>query len=150
VTTEVGFYQLASKPLDAVLPRLLEKAVAAGFRAVVKSGDAAVLARLDAVLWSYEAASFLPHAIDGEEATAQPVLLTGGETYANNPDLIAVVDGTLPGDLAPFKRALYLFDGGDDDALALARRHWKALKDRDGVTPVYWREGDGGRWERAG
>ena len=148
--TEVGFYQLASKPLDTVLPRLLEKAVAAGFRAVVRSGDADVLARLDTALWSYEPMSFLPHAIDGDQAAAQPVLLTGGDTFANDPDLIAVVDGALPGDLTPFKRALYLFDGGDPDALALARRHWKALKDRDGVTPVYWREGDGGRWERAG
>lgn len=150
MTTEVGFYQLASKPLDAVLPRLLEKAVAGGYRAVVRSGDPAVLARLDAALWSYEAASFLPHAVDGDHAAAQPVLLTDGEAFANDPDLIAVIDGALPGDLTPFKRALYLFDGGDPDALALARRHWKALKDRDGVTPVYWREGEGGRWEKAG
>ena len=148
--TEVGFYQLASKPLDAVLPRLLEKALASGMRAVVRSRDAALLARIDAALWNYDPASFLPHAIDGDDAAAQPVLLTGGDDTANAADLVAVVDGALPGDLTPFKRALYLFDGGDAEALALARRHWKALKDRDDVRPVYWREGDGGRWEQAG
>ena len=46
MSTDVGFYQLAAtKPLDAVLPKLLEKAVAAGHRVVVRSGDAAQLAQ---------------------------------------------------------------------------------------------------------
>lgn len=148
--TDVGFYQLASKPLAAVLPKLLEKAVAAGHRVVVRSGDAAQLADLDAALWSYEAASFLPHAVDGETAAAQPILLTAAETAANGADLAAVVDGRLPGDLATYKRVLYLFDGGDEEALALARRHWKALKTMESITPVYWQEGPGGRWQKAG
>ncbi len=145
--TDIGFYQLASKPLDKVLPKLLEKAVAAGHRVVIRSDDAAQLAALDAALWSYEPASFLPHAIDGE---GQPILLTAREDAANGATLAAVIDGRLPGDLTPYSRVLYLFDGGDADALALARRHWKALKGRDDVTPVYWQEGARGRWEQAG
>lgn len=148
--TDVGFYQLASKPLAAVLPKLLEKAVAAGHSVVVRSGDAAQLAELDAALWSYEPGSFLPHAIDGDTAAAQPILLTANADAANGADLSAVVDGRLPGDLAAYKRVLYLFDGGDEEALALARRHWKALKAMDTVTPVYWQEGPGGRWQKAG
>ncbi len=147
--TDVNFYQLASRPLDAVLPRLLEKAVAAGFRTVIRSADAALLARLDAALWTYDAASFLPHAVDGPFAADQPVLLTTAPADANAADLLAVVDGVVPGDLGPYRRVLYLFDGGDAAALDRARRHWRALKDRDDVTPVYWREGDGGRWEKA-
>lgn len=150
MTTDVGFYQLASKPLDAVLPKLLEKAVAAGHRVVVRSDDAPLLARLDAALWSYDAASFLPHAVDGDDAALQPVLLTAGEDTPNAADLAAVIDGRLPGDLAPYKRVLYLFDGGDEDALALARRHWKALKSRDDVAPVYWQENERGGWAKAG
>ena len=148
--TEVGFYQLASKPIEQVLPRLLEKAVAAGHRAVVRSSDATALARLDAALWSYDPLSFLPHAIDGDTAAGQPILLTAGEDNANGADLAAVIDGRLPGDLEPFKRVLYLFDGSDEEALGLARRHWKALKSREDVAPVYWKEGAGGRWEKAG
>lgn len=147
--TDVNFYQLASRPLDAVLPRLLEKALAAGFRTVIHSADAALLARLDAALWTYDAASFLPHAVDGPFAVDQPVLLTRAPGDANGADLMAVVDDILPGDLSRYKRVLYLFDGGDDAALDRARGHWRALKDRDGVTPVYWREDDGGRWEKA-
>ncbi|QXQ08146.1 DNA polymerase III subunit chi [Sphingosinicellaceae bacterium] len=148
--TEIGFYQLASKPIEQVLPRVLEKAVAAGHRAVVRSADATALARLDVALWSYDPLSFLPHAIDGDTAADQPILLTSGEETANGADLAAVIDGRLPGDLEPFKRVLYLFDGGDEEALALARRHWKALKARDDVKPVYWQENAAGRWEKAG
>lgn len=146
---DVNFYQLASRPLDAVLPRLLDKAVAAGFRSVVRSADGELLARLDTALWTYDAASFLPHAVDGPFAADQPILLTAEPTDANAADLIVVVDGVVPGDLTPYRRALYLFDGGDETALARARDHWRALKARDDVTPVYWREGDGGRWEKA-
>lgn len=148
--TDVNFYQLASRPLDAVLPRLLDKALAAGFRTVIRSADAALLARLDAALWTYDPASFLPHAVDGSFAADQPILLTAEPDETNAADLIAVVDGVLPGELSRYKRALYLFDGGDDAALARARSHWRALKDRDDVAPVYWREDEAGRWERAG
>lgn len=148
--TDVGFYQLATKPLDAVLPKLLEKAVAAGHRVVVRSADAAQLARLNAALWSFDAASFLPHAVEGPNAAVQPILLTAADDDANRADLAAVIDGRLPGDLSAYKRVLYLFDGGDEDALALARRHWKALKAMDGVAPVYWQEGERGGWQKAG
>ncbi len=147
--TDLNFYQLGVRPLDAVLPRLLDKAVAAGFRVVVRAADAGLLARLDAALWTFDPASFLPHAVDGPYAADQPILLTGEPADANAADLIAVVDGVIPGDLGRYKRALYLFDGGDEAALDLARGHWRALKSRDDVTPVYWREGDDGRWEKA-
>ncbi len=146
---DVNFYQLASRPLDAVLPRLLDKAVAAGFRTIVRSTDTILLARLDAALWTYDAASFLPHAVDGPFAAVQPVLLTATPDDANAADLIAIVDGAVPGDLSPYRRALYIFDGGDHAALDRARGHWRALKARDDVTPIYWREGDDGRWEKA-
>ena len=148
--TDVNFYQLGARPLNAVLPRLLDKAVAAGFRCVVRAADRDLLADLDAALWTFDPASFVPHAIDGPFAADQPVLLTGLAEDANAADLIAVVDGVVPGDLDRYRRVLYLFDGDDAAALDLARRHWRALKGRDGVTPVYWREGDDGRWEQAG
>lgn len=147
--TDVGFYHLTSRPLDAVLPRLLEKAVSGGHRVVLRSVDAVLLARLDGLLWTYDPASFLPHAIDGEHAAMQSVLLTSDDANPNGAGLLAVVDGALPGDLDAYARVLYLFDGGDDNALALARRHWRALKAREGITATYWKEDDAGRWGKA-
>lgn len=148
--SEIGFYQLGRRSLDTVLPRLLEKALAAGHRVVVRHPDVSLLKRLDARLWDYEAASFLPHGMDGEAAAAQPVLLTAEAGNANRADLLAVPGGALPDDVADFARTLYLFDGNDDAALALAREEWRRVRGLAGATPVYWREGEGGRWEKSG
>lgn len=149
VATEIGFYQMMRRPLDAVLPKLLEKALAAGFRVRLKSDDQALLARLDALLWSYDAASFLPHSFDGDHAAAQPLLLTSNAGNTNAADLLTVVDGALPDDLTAFARVLYLFDGNDPPSLALARRHWKAVRAQTELAPVFWKDGERG-WEKAG
>ena len=148
--TDIGFYQLGGRGLDAVLPRLLEKALAAGHRVLVRHPDAALLKRLDARLWDFDPASFLPHAIDGDAAAAQPVLLSTDMRNGNGADLLAVPGGALPADATAFARVLYLFDGNDDGALVLARDEWRRVRGLNGASPVYWREGDGGRWEQAG
>lgn len=148
--TEIGFYQLGRRGLDAVLPRLLEKALAAGHRVLVRHPDAALLKRLDARLWDYEPASFLPHGVDGEAAASQQVLLTAQAGNPNGADLLAVPGGALPDDVNGFARALYLFDGNEDAALALARDEWRRVRGLAGASPVYWREVEGGRWEKAG
>ena len=36
------------------------------------------------------------------------------------------------------------------DYRAAARAHWRALKAREGVQPVYWTQGDKGGWQKAG
>ena len=147
--TDVAFYQL-TKPLDVVLPRLLEKALAAGHRVAVRAADAALLKRLDEALWTYDAASFLPHAVDGEHAAQQPVLLTASQALpANDATVLAIVDGVMPNTPADFDRLLYLFDGDDSAALGAARAEWRRLKSKDGPTASYWRENEAGRWEQA-
>jgi DNA polymerase-3 subunit chi len=149
VATEVGFYHLTRRPLDAVLPRLLEKVLEAGHRVVLRSGDRARLEALDALLWTYDEGSFLPHALDPASVAAeQPVLLTSGEGAPNGATVLALIDGALPDDIAGFERVLYLFEADDPERLALARGQWSALKDRDGVTRTYWQQNERGRWER--
>ncbi len=147
--TEISFYQL-TRPLDAVLPHLLEKAVASGSRVVLRADDDALLKRLDTLLWTYDPASFLPHAVDGALADKQPVLLTRDRSpAANGATIAAVVDGVFD-TFAGLSRVLYLFDSGDDAALTAARAHWREFRDREGVTASYWREDDTGRWSKAG
>ena len=54
------------------------------------------------------------------------------------------------GDVAWMQRvATYGQAENEADALALARRHWKALKARDDVQPTYWQEDERGRWTKA-
>lgn len=149
--TDIGFYQLASRRAEAVLPPLVTKALAAGHRIVVRSADPGLLARLDLALWALAPDSFVPHGIDSElgaeRAARQPVLLTAAALpAANRADCLAQVGGDLPDTLAGLTRVLYLFDADD---IETARARWRTLAKVDGVKPVYWREGEGGRFERA-
>lgn len=137
---EIAFYHATRAPADAVLPRLVAKALAGGHRIAIRSGDAARLKRLDALLWTHDPAGFLPHAIDTHaRAAEQPCLLTAADTPANAATLMIALDGELA--TGGFARLLHVFDDADKQA---ARARWKAL-----ATPAtYWKQTATG-WEQA-
>ena len=144
---EVWFYHLERTGLDQVLPELLEKTLARGWRAIVRAGAAERVDHLDGWLWSYRDESFLPHAPDGEAgASRQPILLTTGFDNPNKADALFLVDGAEPGDLAGYARCLVLFDGADEQALTHARRQWSAIKGA-GLPVSYWKQQARG-WEK--
>ena len=58
---EIGFYHLLTTPLERALPRLLERARAQGYRIVVRAASPERVEHLNALLWTYDEASFLPH-----------------------------------------------------------------------------------------
>lgn len=145
--TDLGFYQLSSRPLEAVLPKLLEKAYAAGHRVLVCCRDDAQLALLDERLWTYDDGSFLPHGTVGE---GHPILLTTDITAHDGYTLLALPGGVVPTDVTTFDRVLYLFDGNDEAELLQARSDWKLAKANPEVEPVYWKAGETGGWEKAG
>jgi DNA polymerase-3 subunit chi len=145
---EVWFYHLERTGLDQALPELLDKTLARGWRAIVRSASPDRLEHLDGWLWSYREDSFLPHGLEGEPAAArQPVLLTTGDANPNGADALFLIDGAEPGVLAGYERCLVLFDGKDDDQLQRARRQWSALK-AGGAPLSYWRQSAEGRWEK--
>ena len=124
-----------------MLPRLLERALAAGLRVAVRGGDAA---RLDRHLWEHDTASFLPHALDTDaEAARQPILLTDADVPANGATMLVALAPPLP--RAGFTRAALVFADADADA---ARAEWKVIR-AEGLAATYWKQGDKG-WEKAG
>lgn len=147
---EVYFYHLEHRPLEAVLPQLLERTLARGWRAVVQSASEERLQAIDTHLWTYAEESFLPHGTrkDGS-SDQQPVFLTTGDDNPNAATVRFCVDGALAGELSGYARIVYLFDGRDTDALAQARGEWKRAKSA-GCTVTYWQQGEGGRWEKRG
>lgn len=152
--TETWFYHLERRPLEAVLPVLLERGLQRGWRAVVQAGSPERVAMLDQWLWTYSEESFLPHgtAADGDAAT-QPVFLTDGPDNPNGAavrfclDNVAVSDILAGADGATYQRIILLFDGRDDAAVAGARTQWSALK-RSEHALSYWQQNDEGRWEK--
>ena len=146
--TEVRFYHLQRQPLDTALPKLLEKVLEAGLKAVVKVPDGDVLETLDTALWTYDPASFLPHgsARSGHERD-QPVFLTTGDDNPADASVLVLVDAVAAPDIDRYDRCLYMFDGRDDAVVTRARAYWSDLKDR-GVAMSYWQQRPSGGWEQ--
>ena len=142
--TEVGFYHLQTTPLERALPKLLERSLAGGFRVLVVAGSAERVAHLDAVLWTYDDASFLPHGSSRDgQAEHQPILLSESEENVNAADMLVLTDGAASSRLADYRRCLDLFDGNDEAAVAAARERWQAAK-ADGHTLTYWQQTETG------
>ncbi|MGR3468939.1 MAG: DNA polymerase III subunit chi [Shimia sp.] len=142
----VFFYHLTERTLAETLPTLLTRALGAGWRVAVRGPDAATLEDLDRALWTYDADSFLPHAMaGGAQDAAQPVLLTTG-TAGNDPQCVMTIDGAAlaPDEVARLERACILFDGHDDGAVATARDQWRTLTGA-GLEAAYWAT-EGGSW----
>ncbi len=146
---EVWFYHLERTGLDQALPELLDKTLARGWRALVRATGPERLEHLDGWLWSYRDDSFLPHGLAGEpNAARQPVLLTTeAQGNPNQADALFLIDGAEPGAFEGYARCLVLFDGKDEEQLALARRQWSALK-AQGAALSYWKQGAQGGWEK--
>jgi len=144
--TEVNFYNLTRTPLERALPKLLEKVLAAGARAVVRAGSGERIEALNVALWTYDPGTFLAHgaAADGH-APMQPVWLTTGDENPNGATFLVLIDGMEAADLGRFARCLDLFDGNDEAARIAARERWQAAKTA-GHQVSYFAQEDDGRW----
>lgn len=148
MATEALFYHLERAPLERVLPGLLERTLARGWRAAVQAGSQERLEALDQHLWTYAEESFLPHgtAKDGRPAD-QPVFLTIEEDNPSGANVRFLVDGATIASFTGYERIVILFDGREDEAVARAREQWKAAKTA-GCEATYWQQTSEGRWER--
>lgn len=145
--TEVWFYHLERSGLDQVLPELLEKTLARGWRALVRAPAGERIEHLDGWLWSYRDESFLPHGLaDEPQAERQPILLTTGTENRNGAQALFLLDGAEFGEIEAYERCIVLFDGRDEPALAAARGQWSQAKAR-GYSCSYWRQAARG-WEK--
>ncbi|MDH3236180.1 MAG: DNA polymerase III subunit chi [Alphaproteobacteria bacterium] len=146
--TEIGFYHLQRTPLERALPKLLEKVLEAGKRAVVVAGSDERVESLNGVLWTYRPDGFLPHgsAKDGN-AEAQPVWLATAPENPNNAGILILTDGATTQSFDGFERCLEMFDGNDDAAVAAARERWTAYK-AAGHDVVYYQQTESGGWEK--
>ncbi len=150
--TETLFYHLERRSLEDVLPGLLEKSLARGWRALVKTDSAERAEALDDLLWTYDDESFLAHAQAGDgDAARQPVIIS---TLDDNPNgaQILFCAATGPGDwasaqLSTLARVVMLFDGRDPALLDQARTAWKNAK-AAGHDVTYWKESPSGKFEK--
>ena len=106
--TEISFYHLERSPLEAALPKLLEKTLAAGKRALVLASSEERVESLAQVLWTYDPGSWLPHgtAKDGNPED-QPIWLSTEPESANKATFLFMTDGAtsdrIPAKSMPLK-----------------------------------------------
>jgi DNA polymerase-3 subunit chi len=146
--TEFGFYHLRTQPLERALPRLLEKVVERGHRVLLLAESAERAAALDAMLWTFDPASFLPHGTTAQaSAGLQPILIATELDYRNGADVLVLIDGMDVPEAGAFARCLDLFDGNDEGAVAAARERWRRRKHM-GNALTYWQQDDKGAWAK--
>lgn len=145
--TRVGFYHLTRSPIEQALPRLLDRARAAGHKVVVMAGSAERVAHLDSLLWTFDPASWLPHgtAKDGE-AALQPIYLTDQDENPNGADMLVLLDGVDSAHIDSFARCALIFDGNDGEAVEAARARWADWKAK-GLALAYHQQTEKGGWE---
>lgn len=145
--TEVFFYHLERRTLEEVLPTLLERSLARGWRATVQATSEERVEALDTLLWTFSEESFLAHgtARDGH-AEAHPIYLTSGADNPNGAQVRFLVDGAELDDVSPYVRVVYVFDGADESAVERARVDWRNARDH-GFIVKYFQQDVQGRWQ---
>lgn len=147
--TEHWFYHLEISSVEAVLPGLLEKTLAKGWRALVKTPENR-LAELDGYLWTYTDHSFLPHGRDDvPQSDMHPIRLTAEANAAEKVEAVFLLDGAHMDDLEGVKRCITFINGRSDEAVSAARAQWKSLKEA-GADISYWKQDEHGAWAKAG
>ncbi len=144
---EHWFYHLEGSTIEGVLPGLLEKTLAKGWRALVKLPKDQ-LETMDDHLWTFRDDSFLPHGRDDEPmGDWQPVLLSHDIDDAKGFDAVFFIGGTDIADMAGVSRAMVMINGRSETDVTKERARWKALKAK-GAALSYWQQTDRGGWEK--
>jgi DNA polymerase III subunit chi len=114
----------------------------------VVAGSPERVEALDAALWTYDEASFLPHGTARlGHAGRQPIWLTTEDENPNGARLLVLVDGVASARLEEYERVLDMFDGSDE-AVAAARARWTAAK-AAGHLLTYWQQTEAGWAQKA-
>ena len=144
----VMFYQLTGSTAEQTARVLLARALAQGWRLMIRGTDGAELKRLDARLWSTPEDSFLPHGMEGGPHDARQPVLLGTGPVTNGAKGLLLIDGAEveAAEALGLERVWVLFDGGNPDRLSQARGQWKQLTDA-GLPAQYWSE-ESGKWEK--
>lgn len=156
--SEVRFYHLQGQGIEDALPLLVSRAHGAGYAQILRFYDAGLMRTIDDVLWTFDPASFLPHAVvaagdstqNRDSGVNHPIILTGdpvSQDHVGDNSALIQVGAPEAEDLDPFARAMVMFDGRDMAQVEAARDYWKTLK-TSAYALSYWQQDEGGKWEQ--
>ena len=129
--TLVGFYVVQAAEPQArlsVAAHLADKAFPRGHRIFINAADKAQASELDALLWSFRPASFIPHGLHGQE-NSESVAIGWGQEPDNHNDLLINLQLGIPSFFSRFQRVAEVVTQ-DPSSLAALRESWKFYKER--------------------
>ncbi|MBT3410057.1 MAG: DNA polymerase III subunit chi [Halieaceae bacterium] len=129
--TRVGFYVVqaaaAGQRLE-VAARLADKAYTQGHNIYINATDKPQAQALNELLWSFRPASFMPHALAGEEQSEQ-IAIGWGQDPGKHSDLLINLQLEIPSFFSRFARVAEVVTQ-DEDSLAALRKSWLFYKER--------------------
>lgn len=146
---EVSIYKLTSTPLEKTLPKLMEKVISTGMRAVIVAPSKEQVETLNRLLWTYSTLTFLPHGSEEDNfAEDQPIWLTNRIENPNNAQVLVLCEGSQAETLDGFQRCLDLYNGNDLEEESKAKERIQSYKNqKHGIT--LWQQDSKGAWEKA-
>jgi DNA polymerase III subunit chi len=136
--TRIDFYVLNSASdggKDTAVCRLAQKAFASGHRIYIRTPDNAAAQRLDALLWTFNQGSFIPHAIHPADPKEEFAVLIGNdEPPAEFSDILIQLAPEPPAAFDRFQRVLEVV-GADEDDKQQGRNRFRFYRER-GCTPT--------------
>lgn len=131
--TRVDFYLLAD-PAPEVKPlavcKLAHKAYRLGHRIYILTTDPDESDQLDRLLWTFDAGSFIPHAVRAEPVDPRfPVLIGHDAPPEGFADVLISIAPQVPSFFDRFARVAEIVGGTDDDR-ARGRERFRTYRDR--------------------
>ena len=140
------FYHLQHKGLEDTVIPILTRAMATGWRSMIRCADPGLIEHLDAKLWLGPEDGFLPHGCEGGPHDAdQPVLLGAGPISNAAQGLFLLSGATATrAEADSLTRIWVIFDGADPVAVQGARTEWTRMTSW-GLAAQYWSD-ETGAW----
>jgi len=131
--TRVDFYLIESAAdhgTDIAVCKLAHKAFLLGHRIYILTEYDEDARRLDRLMWTFSAGSFIPHALESEGVdTDYPVLIGHDAPPAAHEDVLIQLAPKVPEYFSRFQRVAEIVDGSEDGK-AQARERFRFYRDR--------------------
>lgn len=131
--TRVDFYLLdhaTEGGRDAAVCKLTHKVFRLGHRIYILTDDHESAQRLDRLLWTFSAGSFIPHGLSARPADADfPVLIGHDVPPPAFEDVLISLAPQVPECFSRFQRVAEVVHGSDDEK-TLARERFRFYRDR--------------------
>lgn len=128
--TKVDFYILQSGSREHTACKLIEKAFSLGHRIYVHAGSEDQLKKIDNLLWTFRAGSFIPHQrYQSDSSENSPVQIGAHDAPNIDSDVLINLADDVPLFFSRFERVAELV-GPDEQAKTLGRQHFQFYRDR--------------------